>query len=543
MAAEFAELCGKVWRAVEARIKRRGNISLSFVTNGTAEDVLHNGKLAELYRVLYCLGPVEITESIFIQRINERQLHKFLTILLYARLSTSAAQSFVRNLIACNSWPVPWAGRHSGIHTLPAELPQLEELFGTSRNDAALFYNDQPRFCAVVIGETEKVSDLNCVRLPYLREKELGIGAYGRVFEVEVAERHFRSGNERQYNTHPKVVARKDYIIDTGFDPEEERRIMSQIARSRHDNILTNYGSMRVIFEDTDTFSLFMPRADFDLRKYMLEIPPPTATEGKEKLVACARGLAQGLHFLHHEMETPEGERLICYHMDLKPANILVFGVNDVEMIWKLSDFGMASVKIERSGGQQDREKGFTSWFRRNGTFDPSVSDTINPRGDGTYLAPESVGKSPEMNRASDVWALGCVLSVFFTYLEQGGPGIAQYSERRAAPTSGVTDRFFLKDSGMTSLAREHLAVKQWHKTLAARAADRSEQEGQVLKSILEAIDARVIRIDKNSRCRAGDVADMLKKCHEGYKKLRDVPPGPDGMPSTLPRRPTMMER
>ncbi len=47
--------------------------------------------------------------------------------------------------------------------------------------------------------------------------------------------------------------------------------------------------------------------------------------------------------------EQLKSEQLQCYHLDLKPQNILVFemGCND---IWKISDFGISKIKTVPHG-------------------------------------------------------------------------------------------------------------------------------------------------------------------------------------------------
>ena len=85
---------------------------------------------------------------------------------------------------------------------------------------------------------------------------------------------------------------------------------------------------------------------------------------------------------------------LICYHMDLKPSNILIFQEtvrDELRYVWKISDFGMARIKIRRRGQDREAESDFNSWFvRRKQVQDPSLSGTDSRR-EGTYLAPESI--------------------------------------------------------------------------------------------------------------------------------------------------------
>lgn len=541
MATEYSHLLKFVWKEVDKYLERKDDQRASFIRDHTAKAILNDATLGECYR---CFGVREgnaLTEDDFIARVHKRELHKFLVIPLFGRLPQEALEAISWSLVASKTWPVN-STRGQRLDKLPADFPQLEEIFGHGSPSAGMFLSQQAMFCAAVIrkGEEVVIEDMNCQRLPYTNETFLGKGSVGDVWETVVAKNHFYDVAEDQFNSKPKVIARKDYITSPGFHPEEERKILQQIMKSSgHENIVTSLGSMRIKTKQVDgepaddTFSLFMPKADCDLRQYMMEIyqQAPNTHAHKERILGCAAGLARGLKFLHHEMRTPAPDRqkLICYHMDLKPANVLVFFPDEDRMIWKLSDFGMSSIKISKRHDQDhdSEEKGFGSWFKlRSGphAIDPSVSETLGPRGQGTYLAPESITQSAEMGRASDVWSLGCVISELFAYLEGGKAEVTNYSDQRRLQSGGNGDRYFLHSQGLLS-PREHPIVKIWHERLIEKAKSRSTEEGQNVSKMLKALEQRVLTVEKSARCVAGDVEKMLEDSCEGYKNLMEPAP------------------
>jgi serine/threonine protein kinase len=119
-------------------------------------------------------------------------------------------------------------------------------------------------------------------------------------------------------------LARKDFELNAADKAhEKERDVLREIVRNakKHSNIMNSLGSLEI----GSTYSLFMPLADCDLKQYMeLHPTPPKSPMLKAKIVQCAVGLAGAIVYLHDELESPVYEKLSCFHMDLKPQNILV---------------------------------------------------------------------------------------------------------------------------------------------------------------------------------------------------------------------------
>jgi serine/threonine protein kinase len=129
--------------------------------------------------------------------------------------------------------------------------------------------------------------------------------------------------------------------------------------------------------------------------------------------------LANALDWLHNSIEiATSASTVFCAHMDLKPANVLIWpDQGSVVGKWMISDFGISVFKEETQ--QPDPEYGSI------GDYVSQVTMNTRPkRQEGTYQAPEvklaeafsqySSYLTPEqrgIGRKSDIWAFGCILS------------------------------------------------------------------------------------------------------------------------------------
>lgn len=538
MASEtFDALCKQVYSQLLNKLERKDDPNLRFATNGTAERVLHSDLLTRLFQSL--LIPYQtaaqqfgLTEDELVKRVEDRELHDFLAVLLFSSCGIEAGRIFTKELVARNEWPLK--GRVSGndIHLLPASRDDLLHLF----KDGVIvdkFRSSQACFSTVVIRNRQEVivESLASQRLPYLEEEELGSGSFGKVFKVKIAKGHFKDTRHGTLNDTTMDVARKDYITTAQFDGEKERNMMETILKGstrKCENILGNYGSLRI---GTDGYSLFMPCAICDLSDYMTKYHPTRRSTVDEKapIVLAAKGLAEGLDFLHNEMTGPDQQDMVCYHMDLKPSNILIFRDTAYDggtrFVWKLSDFGMARVKYRKRGQTVEREEmDFNSAFKHRikPESERSPSGTRNRRGEGTYLPPESLTSTRTMTTASDVWALGCVLSVVFVYLEEGGEGVENYQMRRLkhADSDGY-DRFFVRGRSFQP-NHDHPEVKKTHARLVKQAAQRQAEEMHAVQSMLSYLEQRVLVLDQGGR---DGVKKVKEKLSQTYTYFKSMPP------------------
>ncbi|RYC54000.1 hypothetical protein CHU98_g12208 [Xylaria longipes] len=336
---------------IEARLEKRDHLNLRFATKNVARDVLQSENLKRFFRCLCANGGGResnfgIDEREFLERVRERKLQPFIATLIFADCGIAAAKAFVVNVVE-NPRDV----------TVNCELPleglQLKEIFDGDTKTVDNFRHRQGCFCTLIFHQGDHITlgiD-NPRRLPYLKEKLLSEdGAFGKVFEVEIAEGHFGhiADGAPAFQEGSKVVARKDYFrrnhAQTDF--QNERDIYKDISSStiKCDNVLLSFGSVEN--ESTSIFSLLMPIAESDLEQYMKQQlkTPDISIEKLKELIFCAAGLTRGVAHLHDGITPLNSERLVCYHMDLKPNNVLIFRENG-KIIWKISDFGLSRVK------------------------------------------------------------------------------------------------------------------------------------------------------------------------------------------------------
>jgi serine/threonine protein kinase len=520
---QYPEICKEIYVRIMDKLEKSHEEGGRFAPNGTAKKVLQSDILRRFFRSLnldevlmngyYDLN-FDLSEDILVTKIHERKLYNFLAILIFTSCNIEAARTFTIKLLAQTAWS-------PSACSLPAEREQLTDLFGEQVTPDR-FLSQQACFCPVVIHKKQEVriQSLDRESLPYLEQQFRGKGSFGSVYQVKIAKGHFYDPEIPGVNKKPKEMARKDYQSSKDMEHHTLKQILASDRTCP--NIVDIYGSLAI---GSSSYSIFMPLAMCDLHTYMKEDfrTRPNSTFEKTAMIQSARGLARGLEFLHDGMRTAEGEKMVCYHMDLKPNNILVF-LEEVrgkpEFVWKISDFGMSRLKFKSREQPRGREKDFDSWFVRfHNTGDTSASATYNRRGEGTYLGPESLSPYRDMRTANDVWSLGCVLSVVFAYLEEGSSGVARYRDRRMEHhNADGYDRFFIPNA-IFSRPKVHPVVTLWHDRLIKKAKLRSLAEGEAVKSILNYLERAVLLTDQSKRCTAQDVADQLRDTFQAYEK------------------------
>lgn len=346
-------------------------------------------------------------------------------------------------------------------------------------------------------------------------------------------------------------LARKDFELNAEERAyEKERDVLREIVRNakRHNNIMKALGSL----ENGSIYSLFMPLANCDLKQYMEQNRnAPFSPTQKAKIVDCAVGLAGAIVYLHEELESPVYEKLSCFHMDLKPQNILVvIDPETKEHQWKLSDFNMSRVKMKRkpfadqltlrrSSTFGDNVYEINKLFKRRipDAANASIADfTVNRRGTGTYLSPEACVEGHPVQAESDTWSLGCVISVVFSYLHGGQDAVELYSKHRG---KNEIDRFFTFSGGGAShkLSDAHVsdAVKKWHKHLRMKTKQEHPEESDIYEKLIGFLDRKVLVIDPKQRrdTTAKDVRQQLIDAFNAFRNLANRGPGSPTSPRT----------
>ncbi|KAJ4165546.1 hypothetical protein LMH87_007175 [Akanthomyces muscarius] len=513
MASLYEETRKLIYKEIFEKLERKDDGRYRFAPRGTVKTLFqrdNHSLLRQLFRSLVSTGQivsngVVLVEDGFVTRVEARKLSNFWGTLVFASCSIDAAVAALRRLVAVDAWPV-FDVEEKKLGPLPLSRAQLNDLFG-DHVEADRFFSNQACFCAVVLRNREEVivQDASCQRLPYLEEDCLGEGSFGKVYRVKVAKNHFFDAYAeaaKAYNGKPQYMARKDYIIADVNRAREEYTIMKKILsanfQKREHNIVQSWGCLQI----ESSYSLFMPVAICDLHTYMMvqHRNAPQELKNKADIIYSAAGLASGLQYLHGGMQTEELEELVCYHMDLNPSNVLIFYENN-RNVWKLSDFGMARVKTRSGQLSSYRENDFNSLFvRRKKLQDPSLPSTLNRRGEGTWLPPESIAAVPIMKTGADVWALGCVLSVVFAYLGGGASGVDDYADaRQNHHRADGSDRFFLRAAHFKS-SKVHPEIKSRHEKLISEAAHRHIEERRACSHMLTFLQESVLKVDQAAK-------------------------------------------
>lgn len=534
----YDEILEDLYNDIHEKLERRDVTDLRFAKAGTAETVLSTSNLKRLFCSLVPpgdslerhFGPFT-TAEVLASQTEKKKLQDFLAVLIYARCSIESARGFTTQLLTSSP-------EYTGFGQLPASRSQLAQVFSIENGrDINSFMDLQPCFCPIVLykGEDVQVAKGRSQRLPYMSDEErIGEGSFGVVYRTVIAPGHLKDRHDLSMaNTEPMPMARKDFKKVRHIPEEWEtmKHILNAPLKSK--NILETFGILQL----DNTFSIFMPLAECDLRAWMSKNPPKRDSESwKADILKCTSGVARGLDFLHSGIRDPNGNRMICYHMDLKPANILVFP-DDREpekMIWKISDFSISRVKLSHQHHPRDISAPFKQ--RKGGT---SASGTGNQHGGGSYLAPESETGRSDMNQKSDVWSLGCVISVIITYLSEGQLGIDKYLEKRvttSGKSGGAGHDFFFRHIRNATQHKSHPAIRNHHKYLINEAAGRSPDEGTILRRLLEYIEHSVLQLEPERRESARSVQDELHIAAMGYQELTKKN---DGSDNSIPDTPS----
>lgn len=201
-----------------------------------------------------------------------------------------------------------------------------------------------------------------------------------------------------------------------------------------------------------DRFYIFSPLAETDLEKFLYQQRSENFDVNMANLITEASNLAHALDFLHTQIyiSVPGSplECLACCHMDLKPANILVFPSRGHPVgIWKITDFGISTLKqTTSSAGKGNDNLGVPT------TVGMMTTKTFPQRDKGTFQAPEvnefiePMG-SKRVGRKSDIWSFGCILVLIFAFGLGGLQELKDFDKgRRQEETGVITDFFYSKN-------------------------------------------------------------------------------------------------
>ncbi|GFG25124.1 isoform 2 of receptor-interacting serine/threonine-protein kinase 4 [Aspergillus udagawae] len=383
--------------------------------------------------------------------------------------------------------------RHYNLQSLRSDS-FLGPVFGS------LFFDARYIFCPIDIEEGSNLSFEDGWRLPFLpaESQPRGRGGFGLITREVIAARHYyRSGNYRYGNNGgfetDVEVARKRF--DSKLDFDRERLNLERIRDSvaQHKRIVLPIATVTIGHQ----FNILFPLARMDLKKFLEGgLISPEQCDMNE-MIDEATHLADALDHLHNRL----GVFVRGYHMDLKPANILVYGYPEPQRQhgvgkWMITDFGLSIIERLDCGGSTDG-------LRR----DPDTETmTRLQRMEGAYRAPE-VGDG-RISRRSDVWSFGCILVRVFAFKLDGIQRLQSLDELRRMNDDGVgpyCDDYFARGSPLDGhVLNPH--IENWIRNLPYH---RRAYSDEFLRNCAELL-LSTLKINKNDRPDANKVKDAL---------------------------------
>ncbi|KAM7214252.1 Protein kinase-like domain containing protein [Rhypophila decipiens] len=259
------------------------------------------------------------------------------------------------------------------------------------------------------------------------------------VERVQIHSAYDQLSRSRQDNSTSNSIVFKRYVSHRAKELwENEVAIFTSIKdRGPCDQIVEYYGS----FCQNDTYTIMLEYADRgNLLSMMESEEAPSCVEELLRLWGGLAHLFKGLTRIHGLGDSaPAGARvsfiLKSIHLDIKPANILVFkGKTDdaFDFTFKLADFGSSHLRKALSSGQD------TKGVDRGGTQMYSAVECCR---DFRYLGNETL----HITSSVDIWSLGCVFSEILVWTTMGKGGVRKYQKGRVSATDQIKS---MKGSG-----------------------------------------------------------------------------------------------
>ncbi|BCS19196.1 ankyrin repeat and protein kinase domain-containing protein [Aspergillus puulaauensis] len=346
--------------------------------------------------------------------------------------------------------------------------------------------------------------------LPVIKSEVCGNGGAATVTKEHIHPGHLRYSDGR---SGPCYIARKRFTRHTSIkDFATEKNILetlrTQLRRKENDGIMPFFATITM----GNQFNLFFEWADSDLEHLLRE-----QSSGIKfgDLLGESKRLAGALEYLQYELDL--GLRLV--HMDLKPANILVFKGPNLSSAghWKISDFGESILNkppINVSGE----------------TFRYPIGHNLT----GTYRSPQ-LANNLSFGRKSDVWSLGCILVRVLAFGLDGENKLKDLDERRGKNIDGESDH----GHNYFHRGKDHLIrnphIEAWLNELPNRDSLVPSHVLTLFRDLL----LGTLEIDEEARLTSADVKGQIRRIQE---ELHTVPlpdslaPMPPPTPPSPPR-------
>ena len=369
------------------------------------------------------------------------------------------------------------------------------------------FYNFQWAVLAPKFVEKEHLClDDNAI-LPFTESRTIARGGYGGVHKVKIHNAHENLGGPSKkgvnlvFSRNPistesaqaNIYAVKQFVKQDAASSSQQAfdHELSVLKFIKHDHIVTLLGS----YQYRNKYSMIFPLAEEDLRHFWEHTNPSSIS--KEWYIQQMTHIANALSYLHTGVVTKDFQRMQCWHMDIKPTNILIMRDASTDTrSWKITDFGSSYIYPGDLG-----------------------KDLPSHAGSGTYEAPECQLDLPP-SRAWDIWSFGCIVAECLVWLLRGSAAIDTFAEDRLkdeeTSSNIIKDDCFFSLKYDTSLApigaMVRPAVLRWLHDL-----ERDPLCDQTTHRLLRLIRDHLLRTTKVERMTAGALSSKLEWiCKEG---------------------------
>ncbi|OJD36868.1 serine threonine protein kinase [Diplodia corticola] len=331
--------------------------------------------------------------------------------------------------------------------------------------------------------------------------EHLGEGNFGEVFGFKIQSDDY-VGETIKRSKATRLV--RKVFKNSISGPEEWLKIL-QIRKINHPHLMTAICA----FHHGSVFSIVFERAEDTLEEFLKS--KESAFE-HSKLWEQVKGIAEGLSYLHGRHKNNGAQEKIAYHLDLKPANILILKARDTQgYIMKISDFGLSRFKPPPMGSGSS-----------------NLDSDNHHRAPGYYAPPPNEPYSP----AWDIWSLGAIILEIATFdiHDKGELSLFRKERRWEDPNSmgthAGTEHFYKSEPDGPTLKGHVLSRIESLQERFQKSRDENRVEPDQLwqKNFFQRdffnLIRQMLRIEPKERPSTDEVVEQLNNLHQSASQM-----------------------